>query len=74
MFDPSRVPEGKATMHAWDYVPFDRADGKDWDDSKHDYVERMLTHMETFIENIGGGTMPWTASVQATARMPPSVS
>ena len=25
MFDPSRVPAGKATMHAWDYVPYERA-------------------------------------------------
>ena len=26
-FDPSRVPEGRATLHAWDYVPYARADG-----------------------------------------------
>jgi len=53
MFDPSRVPEGKATMHAWDYVPFKRADSKSWDDTKHDYVERMLNHMQKFIANVG---------------------
>jgi phytoene dehydrogenase-like protein len=53
MFDPSRAPEGKATMHAWDYVPFERADGRSWDDSKHDYVQRMLTHMARFIDNVG---------------------
>jgi phytoene dehydrogenase-like protein len=52
MFDPSRVPPGKATMHVWDYVPFTRADGKNWDDVKHDYVRRMLTHMGTFIANV----------------------
>jgi phytoene dehydrogenase-like protein len=52
MFDPSRVPSGKATMHVWDYVPFTRADGKSWDDVKHDYVRRMLTHMGTFIQNV----------------------
>jgi phytoene dehydrogenase-like protein len=28
MFDPSRVPAGKATMHAWDYVPYERLDGR----------------------------------------------
>lgn len=53
MFDPSRVPPGKATMHAWDYVPFERADGKSWDDTKDEYVERMLTHMGRFIDNLG---------------------
>jgi phytoene dehydrogenase-like protein len=55
MFDPSRAPSGKATMHAWDYVPFARADGKQWDAVKHDYVRRMLEHMGKFIENLGEG-------------------
>jgi phytoene dehydrogenase-like protein len=53
MFDPSRAPPGKATMHAWDYVPFERADGKSWDESKHEYVRRMLTHISRFIANVG---------------------
>jgi len=55
LFDSTRTPEGKATMHAWDYVPFERADGKSWDETKHEYVERMLTHMSKFIENLGPG-------------------
>src|SRR5882672_9531296 len=53
MFDPSRVPEGRGTMHAWDYVPFDRADGKSWDETKRGYAERMLEHMGRFIGNVG---------------------
>lgn len=53
MFDPSRAPEGKATMHVWDYVPYRRADGKSWEDTKDEYVERMLTHMQKFIFNAG---------------------
>lgn len=52
MFDPSRVPAGKATMHAWDYVPYERADGKHWDDCKDEYVERMLKHMSKYIDNV----------------------
>jgi phytoene dehydrogenase-like protein len=52
MFDSSRVPEGKATMHVWDYVPYERADGKHWDDVKHDYAARMLSHMGKYIDNI----------------------
>jgi len=52
MFDASRVPEGKATMHVWDYVPYRRADGRSWDDSKQEYAERMLTHMQKFIANV----------------------
>jgi len=53
MFDASRAPPGKATMHAWDYVPYDRADGKSWDTAKDEYVARMLEHMGRFIENVG---------------------
>jgi phytoene dehydrogenase-like protein len=53
MFDASRVPDGKATMHVWDYVPFARADGLSWDDCKLDYAERMLAHMRKFIDNVG---------------------
>jgi phytoene dehydrogenase-like protein len=52
-FDSSRVPEGRATLHAWDYVPYDRPDGKSWDETKHEYAQRMLTHMSGFMENIG---------------------
>lgn len=53
MFDPSRVPEGKATMHAWDYVPYERADGLSWDETKQSYAERMIEHMDRFIVNAG---------------------
>lgn len=53
MFDDSRAPQGKATMHAWDYVTYERADGRDWNQAKHAYVERMLSHMGKFIENLG---------------------
>jgi phytoene dehydrogenase-like protein len=53
MFDPSRVPAGKATMHVWDYVPYARADGQSWDASKQSYAERMLAHMQKFIRNVG---------------------
>jgi phytoene dehydrogenase-like protein len=51
MFDSSRVPAGKATMHVWDYVPYRRADGLNWDDCKLRYAERMLEHMRKFVSN-----------------------
>jgi phytoene dehydrogenase-like protein len=52
-FDPSRAPAGHATLHAWDYVPYERPDGRPWDDTKRDYATRMIEHMERFIANIG---------------------
>jgi len=51
-FDPSRVPEGKATLHAWDYVPYRRSDGAAWDDTKFAYAERMIARMAEFLPNI----------------------
>lgn len=51
-FDPSRVPGGKATVHAWDYVPYKRADGQSWDELKGDYAERMIRHMGKFLKNM----------------------
>jgi phytoene dehydrogenase-like protein len=59
MFDSSRVPEGKATMHVWDYVPYRRADGRSWDETKIAYAERMLEHMQKFIGNIGGNIIAY---------------
>jgi phytoene dehydrogenase-like protein len=53
MHDPSRAPEGKATMHVWDYVTYDHPEGKDWDAAKEDYAQKMLTHMGRFIDNVG---------------------
>jgi phytoene dehydrogenase-like protein len=53
MHDPSRAPAGRATMHVWDYVPYRRADGMDWDTGKKAYAERMLGHMGRYIENVG---------------------
>ncbi len=51
-FDGSRVPEGKAVLHAWDYVPYRRPDGRGWDDSKADYAERMIDRIADFVPNI----------------------
>jgi len=59
MFDPSRAPAGAATMHAWDYVPYQRADGRDWDDTKHHYVKRMLSHMENFLDNLSDSVLAY---------------
>ena len=51
-FDPSRVPSGNATVHAWDYVPYARADGRSWDEAKGEYAERMIRHMGNFLQNM----------------------
>ena len=59
MFDPSRVPPGKGTLHAWDYAPYVRPDGRSWDDSKRDYADRMLQRMNAFIDNVPGAVLDY---------------
>lgn len=51
-FDPSRVPSGKATVQVWDYVPYQRADGRSWDEAKADYAEKIIRHMGKFLKNM----------------------
>jgi phytoene dehydrogenase-like protein len=53
-FDPSRVPAGAATLHAWDYVPYVREDGRSWDEAKGEYAERMLQHIRRFLPDLTG--------------------
>jgi phytoene dehydrogenase-like protein len=50
--DPSRAPEGKAIFHAWDYVPYDRPDGRNWDETKREFAEAVIARMGDFIENV----------------------
>jgi phytoene dehydrogenase-like protein len=51
-FDPSRVPAGKSILHLWDYVPYERPDGKSWDDTKQQYADRMLERLSVFVSNV----------------------
>jgi phytoene dehydrogenase-like protein len=50
--DPSRAPEGKAIFHAWDYVPYERPDGRSWDEAKREFAEKLIARMGDFIENV----------------------
>jgi phytoene dehydrogenase-like protein len=57
MFDPTRAPAGKATVHLWDYVPYVRGDGKSWDEMKSAYAERVLRHAGRFIDNLNDANL-----------------
>jgi len=56
-FDPSRVPAGKAILHLWDYVPYERPDARSWDESKQEYADRMLQHLSKYVSNIPGAVL-----------------
>ena len=53
-FDPSRVPPGKAILHLWDYVPYERPDGRSWDDAKDEYADRMIGRLSKYVSNVPG--------------------
>ena len=52
--DPTRVPPGKAIMHAWDYVPYEHPDGgaQHWDVCKREFAGQMLERMRPYISNL----------------------
>lgn len=50
--DPSRCPPGKAIFHAWDYVPYTRKDGKNWDEMKGEFADGMIATMGKYIDNL----------------------
>jgi phytoene dehydrogenase-like protein len=51
--DPSRAPAGKATVHAWDYVPY-QVEGRPaeyWDEFKSEYAGQLIDEMGKYISN-----------------------
>jgi phytoene dehydrogenase-like protein len=50
--DPTRAPEGKAIFHAWDYVPYERPDGRSWDEAKREFAEQVIARMANYIDNV----------------------
>jgi phytoene dehydrogenase-like protein len=50
--DPSRCPAGKAIFHAWDYVPYERPDGRNWDEAKGEFADKIIAQMGKYIDDI----------------------
>jgi len=52
--DPTRAPAGKATMHAWSYVPFQLKGHQPeyWDEIKESYAEQLLDAMSPYFHNL----------------------
>ncbi|HEV7656422.1 MAG TPA: NAD(P)/FAD-dependent oxidoreductase [Mycobacteriales bacterium] len=40
--DPSRAPDGAATVKLLTIAPYERADGRSWDESKDEYAEALV--------------------------------
>ncbi len=59
--DPSRAPDGKAIFHAWDYVPYARKDGRNWDEAKGEFAQGMIARMSDFIDNVPDAVLQYHA-------------
>ncbi len=49
--DPSRAPAGGGTFKILTIAPWDRADGRDWSEAKHEYAAEIVQRVR---ERIGG--------------------
>ncbi len=52
--DPTRVPEGKATMHIYAFVPLDLKDGgrEKWDEVGEEWAERLIAGLRKIAPNV----------------------
>ena len=56
--DPTRAPDGKHTLIVDTYVPNWLADGRQWEDIKHDYAEHvLLKKLQQYASNINERTI-----------------
>jgi len=53
--DPSRAPDGQATLYLYSFVPYDLADGgaARWDAIKEQVADEMLESFRAFTTNMG---------------------
>jgi phytoene dehydrogenase-like protein len=71
MFDDSRVPPGKGVAHIWDYAPYERPDGKSWDETKDAYARSMLDRLRVYVSNVDEVPVPGRRRVRRRTRHGP---
>ena len=55
--DPSRAPEGKHTLYVDSPVPYELADGSNWDDIKESFANQLLDKFRQYTTNMGDGNI-----------------
>lgn len=75
LHDPSRAPEGKHVMYLYEYAPYKRLDGRDWDDVKDEYAQEILDHVSKYCTNMGPENIigKWIMSPKDLERMNPAM-
>ncbi len=52
LHDPSRAPEGKHIMYLYEYAPYKRRDGRDWDDVKEEFANEIYDYVSKYCYNM----------------------
>ena len=52
VLDPSLAPEGGHTLWVSSFAPYDRRDGRSWDDTKEAFAVRMLDRLGEYVPNL----------------------
>ena len=73
--DPTRAPEGKHVMYLYEYAPYKRADGIDWDDCREEFAQEILDYVRRFTTNMGDENIigKWIMSPKDLERMNPAM-
>ena len=50
--DPTRAPEGKHIMYLYEYAPYKRLDGRDWDECREEYADQIYDYVSKFCYNM----------------------
>jgi len=52
VLDPSLAPKGGHTLWLSSFAPYDRRDGRPWDETKEEFAERLLDRFSLYVPNI----------------------
>lgn len=52
LHDKTRAPEGKHVMYLYQYAPYKRLDGKDWDEVKDQYANEIYDFVSSYTTNL----------------------
>ena len=53
--DPSRAPDGQATFKILTIAPYERSDGRSWDDTKDEYAAALVDLVRQRADGLDGG-------------------
>ncbi len=73
--DPSRAPEGKHIMYLYEYAPYKRRDGRDWDEVKDEFADEIYDYVSKYCTNMDRSNIigKWVMSPKDLERMNPAM-